>query len=116
MIKCICGKDFDSERGFKIHSKRMGEGHSQESIVVNNSDTTTMDNYKEAVIMTPIEAEKVVESNKIDVLDPKKTIADVVIPRTGEVVISYDFERHGERFAEYAMGMARKKGLEVRFR
>jgi hypothetical protein len=108
MIKCICGKEFDSERGFKIHSSRMGEGHTKEMPVEAIED--------ESSINMPIEEEKVVESNKIDVIDPKKTIADVVIPKTGEVLISYDFERHGERFAEYAVGMARKKGMEVRFR
>jgi hypothetical protein len=116
MIKCVCGKEFNSERGFKIHFSRMGEGHKIE-MPVDAPNLPVEPLEGESITSVPYEEEKVViESNRIDVLDPKKTIADVVIPKTGEVVISYDYERHGERFAEYAVGMARKKGLEVKFR
>ena len=46
----------------------------------------------------------------------KKTIADVVIPETGEVILSYSLEIHGEDFGKLAVGMANKKRCKVVFR
>ncbi len=45
-----------------------------------------------------------------------KTIADVVVPTTGEVIVSYSKENAGEKWVDVALAMAQKKNLEVRFR
>ena len=45
----------------------------------------------------------------------EKTIADVVVPSTGEVILSYSLESNGEDWVELATNMAKKKGLKVVF-
>jgi len=59
-------------------------------------------------------AKKVVKAPKTET-PVEKTIADVVVPNTGEVILSYSLESNGEDWVELATNMAMKKGLEVRF-
>lgn len=46
----------------------------------------------------------------------KNTIAEVVVPSTGEVLLTYSFEIHGDQWDTLAKNMAARKGWEVRYR
>jgi hypothetical protein len=98
VINCpVCGKECKNIPGMKLH---INHAHP-------NYDTTSPikievpeEEVKELVVEKPVAI-------------PDKTIADVVIPETGEVMLTYSFDIHGEKFAEYAKVMADKKGWNL---
>lgn len=49
-------------------------------------------------------------------VEDAKTVADLVVMHTGEVMLTYTKEANGEDWVELATNMAKRKGWKVNFR
>lgn len=108
MIKCeICGFEARNGNGLRLHSKKHRNENNVARMIVPSTDGNRNENLDSS--------EKTKIPKKKTIADVGKNVACVIVPSTGEIILRYSLKLNGENFIDLAIGMAKKKGLEVRF-